>query len=343
LASLSILIACRNHARYLRRSIDSVLAQTRLPDEILLIDDASSDETSAIMTLVAARDPARIRFVRNTTNVGLIGVVQQGVDAMTGDYVTFCAADDWLFPDFCEKAMRLLEAHPQAAIFNSLGRSIDDAGRDLGLDSGPVPTTVGGYLSPSACRAFILENDSWFLGYTAVYRREALRALGRYDPSLGSFFDNFVSRMLVMRHGACFIPEPLAAARKASETYSATVSSDPEKMIAIGQRAAELMRTIHADVVPDAYLSVFERRFRYLMGSSVVHWSSVEIARRLALATGRDGAFGLPGIFKLAALVAKAVMFIAYRHVDALATFRRWLLRRQFESRWPPRSFDRLV
>jgi len=343
LATLSILIACHNHARYLRRSVESVLAQTRLPNEILLVDDASSDDTGAIMAEIAALDPARIRLIRNLTNAGLIGVVQQGVDAMRSDYVTFCAADDWLFPEFCETAMRLLEAHPEAAIFNALGRSIDDAGRDLGLDTGPVPASIAGYLSPGACRALVLEHDSWFLGYTAVYRRDALRAMGRYDPELGSFFDNFVSRMLAMRHGACFAPVPLAAARKASGTYSATVSSDPEKMKAIGERALHLMRSAQADVVPAEYYPVFERRFRYLMGSSVVHWGAIELKRRLALVVGREDGFGLPRLFDLAALIAKAAMFVAYRRSDALAMFRRWLSRRRFEARWPPGTFDRLV
>jgi len=339
--TLSIMIACHNQERLLPRAIASVFGQTRSPDEVLLIDDGSDDGTSAIMAECAAKHPGRARRIRNERPSGIIPVVQQGVDAMQGDYITFCAADDRLFPRFCETAMGLLENHPEAAVFTSLGRSMDEEGRDLGLDTGPIPSEIAGYLSPELCRTRLIELDGWFLGYTTIYRRQALRAIGPYDSGLGPFFDNFTSRILAMRHGACFVPEPLAAARKSPSTFSATHSSDPSVMAGVGKRAIEMMRGPYKHFVPEAYVQVFERRFRYLTGSSVAHWSVAEITRRFREATGSETAFGIPAIFDFAALLAKLILFWAYRRGDFVTTLRQRQLHRRLARLWPPGTYDR--
>lgn len=338
--TLSVLMACHNHGHFLPRAIASVLGQTRMPDEIVLIDDGSTDRTGEIMRDCVARHPGRARFIRNDKNAGIIGVVQQGVDAMQGDYIAFCAADDVLFPKFCENAMRLLEAHPQAALFTALGRSIDEAGRDLGLDTGPVPADAASSLSPEACARKLVEHDSWFLGYTTVYRRAALTALGPYDSRLGPFFDNFTSRILSMKHGACFAPEPLAAARKAPSTFSATFSSDPAVMAEIGKLAMELLREKYRDFVPADYAEAFERRFRYLTGSSVVHWGAAALSARLKEVTATERAYGIPWLFDGAALIAKAILFWCYRRGEIMTTFRQRSLNRALARRWPPGRFN---
>lgn len=102
-ALISVIIPVYNAARYLRRCLDSLLGQTYRELEIICVNDASTDESVSILTEYAGCD-SRVKVIHQE-NSGVSAARNAGLDAATGEYVTFVDADDWVEPSGYECVM----------------------------------------------------------------------------------------------------------------------------------------------------------------------------------------------------------------------------------------------
>ena len=127
---VSIGIPTYNGAKYLRESVESVLGQTCRDFELVLIDDASSDETWAIAQAYARMDP-RVLAIRNSKTLGLVANFNQCIELTKGRYVCVWHQDDVMTPQNIEKKVALLEANPQVGFVHSNILMIDDDGQIL--------------------------------------------------------------------------------------------------------------------------------------------------------------------------------------------------------------------
>ncbi len=114
-ASLSVVIALYNHADVVPCAIDSVLRQSRPPDEVVVVDDASTDSGVAVIEKIVAANPS-VRLIRSEKNQGTPLATNCGFEAARGDYVYALSADDLVLPGFFESAMKALERYPQAGV-----------------------------------------------------------------------------------------------------------------------------------------------------------------------------------------------------------------------------------
>src|ERR1700674_5961017 len=94
-AMLSVVLPNYNHARLVGRALAALLGQKRVADEIIVIDDGSTDDSVRVIDGIAAGAPA-IRVLHNANNIGVIATLQRGLEAARGKYVYFAAADDWI-------------------------------------------------------------------------------------------------------------------------------------------------------------------------------------------------------------------------------------------------------
>jgi len=202
-----------NHAQFLRESIGSLLGQTRPADELIVIDDASTDDSVAVILDLIGKSP-NAKLLRNVNNLGVVASMNKGLANATGDIVFFAAADDIYYSRLFEVGAAMLEAFPQAALFSGLCDLIDPSGANKGRFLSPIPLTVPGYLDPDATAREMLRDDGWFMCNTALYQRSALLAAGNFDEKLGPFTDGYMCRLLALQHGACFAPEILAGWRR---------------------------------------------------------------------------------------------------------------------------------
>jgi len=108
-----VIIPCHNYAQFLPVCVESVLSQTGVDLEVLIIDDASSDDSRQVAASLAARD-RRVSVRRHAVNQGHIRTFNEGLDWAAGAaYGMVLDADDALTPGSLRRAWELLEAHPE--------------------------------------------------------------------------------------------------------------------------------------------------------------------------------------------------------------------------------------
>jgi glycosyltransferase involved in cell wall biosynthesis len=169
---VSVVIPCYRQAHFLPEAIESALLQTYPHVEIIVVDDGSPDDTSA----VAARYP-KVRCVRQP-NRGLSAARNSGLRASAGEYLVFLDADDRLTVDALRSGVREMALHPECAFAAGEHGLIDEKGTLL--PSMPRPQITSDHY-----REFLKTNFIWCPA-NVIYRRSVFAAVGAFDTSLTS-------------------------------------------------------------------------------------------------------------------------------------------------------------
>ncbi len=111
-ASVSVIVPCYNYARFLKDCVESVLAQTNVDLRVLILDDASTDNSAQVAAELAAADP-RVELRFHAANQGNINTYNEGLNWATGTYTVVLDADDMLTRGSLRRACDLLDAHPE--------------------------------------------------------------------------------------------------------------------------------------------------------------------------------------------------------------------------------------
>lgn len=112
---VSVIVPIFNAARFLEKSVGSLLSQTYRNLEIILIDNGSKDGSVSLCEQFARADD-RVVFIQEKTP-GVSNARNRGLEVMTGDYLAFLDADDWFDPCALEKMVEQLEANEADAVF----------------------------------------------------------------------------------------------------------------------------------------------------------------------------------------------------------------------------------
>jgi Glycosyl transferase family 2 len=123
--TVDVVIPCYNYARYLRECVQSVLPQSAVTVRVLVIDDASPDDTAQVGQALAASD-SRVEFRRHAVNKGHIATYNEGIEWASADYMLILSADDYLLPGALSRAVRLMDAHPEVGFVFGKAIEIDD-------------------------------------------------------------------------------------------------------------------------------------------------------------------------------------------------------------------------
>jgi glycosyltransferase involved in cell wall biosynthesis len=115
---VSVVIIFLNAGRFIQEAIESVLGQTYSSWELVLVDDGSSDGSTAIAHHYARRYPERVRYLEHAghANLGMSASRNLGIRDAHGPYIAFLDADDVWFLNTLEEQVAILEAHPEAAM-----------------------------------------------------------------------------------------------------------------------------------------------------------------------------------------------------------------------------------
>jgi len=270
---LSVVLPNYNHARWLPRSLEAIVAQADAATEILVVDDGSSDDSVEIVDRFR-KDHGSISLIRHESNRGVGAAIATGLEAATGDLVLISAADDLVLPKLFARAVEALSANPQAAFFCSGTILIDAWNRIIGFRPITFPRATQGYMSPTEVRRVIRSSDNWFVGSSVVYRRERLAAIGYFDDALGSLADGMANRLLAFRYGFYFEPAMLSAWRRSSDSLSGRVAlsaTESNRCLSIARQW--IRKNLPADV-RDVYGPLFDRRFRFNVARLRLVWGA---------------------------------------------------------------------
>lgn len=208
--TISVVMATCNGARFLQQQLDSIAAQSMLPDELIVGDDLSSDATATIIHEFARRNPRiDVRLEMNTQRLGSTANFEAAVRRCRGDIVVFADQDDEWLPQRVERLTSALENDSQASYAFSDGVLMDEAGQTLG---GSLFSAIDfssherdRFSRGQALRVLMRRNV--VTGATLAVRRSALNALLPFEP--GWIHDYYIAVALeTLAHGA-LVNEPL--------------------------------------------------------------------------------------------------------------------------------------
>jgi glycosyltransferase involved in cell wall biosynthesis len=111
---VSVVVPVYNQARFIRETVESVLAQDHPNVELVLSDDGSTDGTTEILADYARREPERVRHVVAERNTGIAGAFNRGLDAQTGELIAWLGGDDVMLPGKLSRQVAALRARPDA-------------------------------------------------------------------------------------------------------------------------------------------------------------------------------------------------------------------------------------
>ncbi len=169
---VSVLIPVFNGELYLATAIESVLAQTLGELELIVVDDGSTDGTSAIIDRFAARDP-RVRAYRKS-NSGISDTLNRGVALARADWIARLDADDVMLPHRLERQLAFVSADSEIVAAGSYYDLIDAAGARRATLR-PLPRS-----RDELERVVAAREPLTFTHPTMIYRRSVARALGGY-------------------------------------------------------------------------------------------------------------------------------------------------------------------
>lgn len=207
--SVSVIIPAYNRARFIRASVESVLAQTHRIAEIFIVDDGSTDDTVAVVQSLIDAQPKgdrRIRYLWQP-NSGKSVALNRALECATGEWIAFNDSDDLWYPEKIERQLEALHRFPDClACFTNASYSHPYSGRTSEFEGG---LTVSGEMGrlPDHVRTALTNRRIRMI--TIIVRADAMRATGGFDPVLRVAQDvDFVFRLSLVTP-LCYVNLPL--------------------------------------------------------------------------------------------------------------------------------------
>jgi len=216
--SVGVVIPFKDSSEELEKQLESVRAQIKPAEQIVLVDDGSSSGEKDRLSKILKSFP-EVELLTLSENLGAAGACNRGLDALSTEYVCFLSANDWTLPNFFEKSSSMLDSQPGCSVcicdpfiyYESAGKYLRSR---LGLSTDP---------------AFFNELDalrilqrSYFTAQTnsTLFRTEFVRGAGGMPIDLHSFADCFLVFNAMLSGGFCYVPEPLSVYVDRPHSYS---------------------------------------------------------------------------------------------------------------------------
>lgn len=205
---ISVALCTYNGATYLEEQLDSVLAQDWPNLEIIVVDDASTDQTQEILLRYEAKD-SRIRLYFNEENLGFLANFQKAISLTQGDFIAPCDQDDWWNPT---KLTALQKAIDNNGIIYCNSLMVDAEGNSLNLH---VSDLVNMY---SGCDPTTFTFGNCASGHAQLIRRSVVIRAMPFPKEC--FHDWWLAFVAASSEGLAYLPEELVHYRQHAKTQT---------------------------------------------------------------------------------------------------------------------------
>jgi glycosyltransferase involved in cell wall biosynthesis len=213
--NFSVIMPNYNHGDRIARALDSILAQSVQPMELIVLDDGSDDNSLDVLEEYARKYPV-IRLERFPENRGAVAACNKLFRLASGEYIFGFPSDDIVLPGAFERAVEMLEKNPGAGVCCADYFMVDTNSGDLerycmGFADEPC------FLPPDEFAERL--RGWWVPSFTSFIRREALSEAGFFLEDTQWHCDWLAYLTVAFRYGLCYIPTPLAARRRHADAY----------------------------------------------------------------------------------------------------------------------------
>lgn len=221
--SVSVIIFNYNHGRYLPESLEAILTQSWPPKEVVVVDDASTDNSCDVVRAFQKRY-SNLKLIQLEKNSGGPMVpMHEGLKHVTGDYLALCASDDIPQPGFFEEIMKFVTLNPGLGLCSGKFCKFDDV---KPYQYKPVPlykSDQSQVLSPADTARLCQTTHFYIPSHTVLYRRDLVVKYGGYDLKLKALSDFYLNCQIAFRHRTGYIPKTFAAYRMVPESYGKAI------------------------------------------------------------------------------------------------------------------------
>ena len=222
LVTVSVIIPVYNGAAFVGSALASVFSQTRPADEVIVVDDASTDDSAAVVEAIARKAPLPIRLIRLAVNSGgPAKPMNCGIEAARGEFIAVLDQDDVFLPRRLELLVPVMQTDPDLSFVFSLVGRIGAPGR-LGIGGLPaqqlrrltaqLPQGISyKRLSGSAALRMMVAHGNLPIGYPGLlFRRSAWEKKGGLDQTLRVCSDYDMVCWLCSQGPVAFVPRTLS-------------------------------------------------------------------------------------------------------------------------------------
>ena len=216
---VSVICLCYNHAKFVREAIESIFSQTYSNIQLIVVDDASTDNSIEVIRQLTIKYPS-IQFISLDRNVGNCAAFNRGLGLATGEFLVDFAADDIFAPDRIEKQVGLFQKlggsygviFTDASYINEQGNVIRNHYEYL-VDKGLVQQVPQGDVFSAIISKYFVASP------TMMVRKSVLDQINGYDENLSyEDFDFWVRSSRICMYG--FLNEKLTFIRKSDSSMS---------------------------------------------------------------------------------------------------------------------------
>jgi len=272
---VSVVVPCYNYGRFLPQAVSSALDQEHVDVDVLIVDDASTDDSAEVAHRLAAADE-RVALLAHSTNQGHIRTYNEGLSKVSGDYVVLLSADDVLTTNSLTRATALMETHPEIGLVYGHAPSFADVPADI--DTRTRSWSVWGPGEWMSARVRRAKNPVYTP--SAVLRTAAWSPIGVYDERLPHGADMLLWYQVAATWGVGRVNNGAQAGYRVHGANMHLTRFAGMLRDLVEQR--EVLR-IFFDAPPAGVELTGDLREQ-------AHRSLVRRARRLALSSARDGA-----------------------------------------------------
>jgi glycosyltransferase involved in cell wall biosynthesis len=207
---ITVLMPVYNAERHLREAINSILEQSFRPFEFLIIDDGSTDRSADI---IASYCDSRIRFVRNTSNMGISATLNKGIALASCELIARMDADDISHPQRLQKQFGYMKRNAGCGLLSTWARVVSEEGRLVRLER----------YRPNFYY-YNLTFECWMYHPTIMFRKSAVGQVGMYSMPYSEDYDLFWK--MSMHFPIAVLPEALVDYRLSASSLNTVLKKE---------------------------------------------------------------------------------------------------------------------